>query len=61
MVRKRADDGSYYHEPPYTKAECDEFYRRTKGRHLAPPGAEATSDSSALRFSPNTASLGTLV
>jgi hypothetical protein len=29
MVRKRAENGSYYHEPPYTEAEEEDFYRRT--------------------------------
>jgi len=32
MVRKMTEDGKgYYHEPPYTEAEEDEFYRRVGG------------------------------
>jgi hypothetical protein len=27
MVRVRAENGSYYHEPPYTEAEEFELYR----------------------------------
>ncbi|MGV7215013.1 hypothetical protein [Bradyrhizobium sp. UFLA05-112] len=29
MVRKMAENGTYYHEPPYTEEEEDDFYRRT--------------------------------
>jgi hypothetical protein len=29
MVRVRADNGLYFHEPPYTEEEEAEFYRRT--------------------------------
>ena len=28
MVRRRAENGTYYHEPPYTDAEEMELYRR---------------------------------
>ncbi len=28
MVRRRAEDGSYYHEPPYTWEEEQDFYAR---------------------------------
>jgi hypothetical protein len=28
MVRKRAENSSYYHEPPYTEEEELDFYRR---------------------------------
>jgi hypothetical protein len=28
MVRKMAENGSYYHEPPYTEEEELEIYRR---------------------------------
>ena len=28
MVRKTDDLGGYYHEPPYTEEEIEEFYRR---------------------------------
>lgn len=28
MVRKVSPDGVAYHEPPYTKKEEDDFYRR---------------------------------
>jgi hypothetical protein len=31
MVRKRAENGGYYHEPPYTEEEEFEFYRRVAG------------------------------
>jgi hypothetical protein len=31
MVVKRDKHGNCYHEPPYTKAEEDEFYRRIGG------------------------------
>jgi hypothetical protein len=31
MVRKRAENGTFYHEPPYTAEEEHEFYRRTAG------------------------------
>ncbi|MCP3459778.1 hypothetical protein [Bradyrhizobium sp. CCGUVB23] len=31
MVRKMAENGTYYHEPPYTEEEEDEFYRRVGG------------------------------
>lgn len=27
MVRKRAENGTYYHEPPYTEEEEFELYR----------------------------------
>jgi hypothetical protein len=29
MVRKVSDNGGIYHEPPYTEAEEEDFYRRT--------------------------------
>ena len=28
MVRKRAENGTYYHESPYTEEEEPEIYRR---------------------------------
>lgn len=28
MVRKMAENGTYYHEPPYTEEEDLDFYRR---------------------------------
>jgi hypothetical protein len=31
MVAKKDPWGNIYHEPPYTKAEEDEFYRRVGG------------------------------
>jgi len=31
MVRKRAENGTYYHEPPYTWEEDQDFYRRVAG------------------------------
>jgi hypothetical protein len=31
MVRKRAENGTYYHEPPYTEEEEMEIYRRMDG------------------------------
>ena len=31
MVKKYDNWGNAYHEPPYTRAEQDEFYRRTGG------------------------------
>lgn len=29
MVRVQAENGSFYHEPPYTPEEEADFYRRT--------------------------------
>ena len=31
MVRKRAENGTYYHEPPYTEEEEFDLYRRFGG------------------------------
>ena len=31
MVRKISDQGTVYHEPPYTEAEQMEMYRRMNG------------------------------
>ena len=31
MVRKRAENGTYYHEPPYTWEEEQALYRSTGG------------------------------
>ena len=31
MVRKISDQGTVYHEPPYTEAEQMELYRRMNG------------------------------
>jgi hypothetical protein len=34
MVRIRAENGSYFHEPPYTEEEEFDFYRRVAGGPL---------------------------
>ena len=31
MVRVKADDGGYYHEPPYTPEEERDFYKAVSG------------------------------
>jgi hypothetical protein len=44
MVRKRAENGSFYHEPPYTEEEELDLYRRMASgpkiaRQSRPPSA----------------------